>query len=628
MPRSRDVFARATMAHVDSEKWRHVVAYLCDVWNTGRALVVACAVSRMVGGITPIVMLWVWMLTVDAALEVVAGRTASADKVWKYIGLELALAVGADLVSRGGALAARTLGDRFSRAIGIRLMRHAQTFDLSTFEDAEFLDRLERARRETGKRLALLLSLLTIVQDCLGLLTFGVLFSSMSGYLVFFLFLVAIPTCLGETHFAVASHSLFKRRSKDRRLLEYLRYLCASSQAVKEVKTFGLVSYFIDLYGTTAEGMERESNALATRRAIVGAVLNVLTLIGYYGSCVLVLRMFLERIITVGALAFSIRALSRTRALVEHLTSQLAAVTDEIHGISDLYACLNQPGPASRANGSSLTITSIRFGFELRDVGFQYPGAARWALRHVTLRFPMGETIALVGPNGAGKTSLLNLLLGLYKPTEGRILLDGNDLDTYSREDLQRRVGTVFQDFVRYDLSVRENIGFGDVAALNDEARVRAAAAASGSLAMIERFPNGLEQVVGHRFEGGTTLSGGEWQRLALARAYVGQRDVLILDEPTSALDPLAERELFEEMTGVGARRLVILVSHRFSAARLADRVVVLNGGTVQEEGTHDQLVANGGRYATLFEMQAAGYRRSANLAKKPAGSIAADGLF
>jgi len=623
MRRSSDVGPPLTAVYY----LRNIVTYLHDIWNIGPALVGVCVASRVIGGIAPIVMLWVWMLTIDAAFEAVA-ETANAYDVWRYLGIEFALAVAADLVGRGGAVASRRLGDRFGRAISVRLMQHAQEFELPAFEDSEFLDTLERARRETAKPLALLVSLLTIVQDVVGLLAFAVFFAAISGPLVIVLCLVAIPTCLGEAHFAVVSHGLFRRRSKDRRLLEYLRYLCASSQAVKEIKTFGLVSHLTTRYIRTAEDMERESHALATKRATVGAALNTVALVGYYGSCVMVFRMFFERAITVGALAFMIRALSRSRALVEHLTSQIAAVADEIHGVSDLYACLNQPSQPSPKIARAPAIGSIRDGFELRDVGFRYPGAPRWALRHVTLRFSMGETVALVGPNGAGKTSLLNLLLRLYRPTEGRILLDGLDLDSYSPEHWRRRCGAVFQDFMRYDLTVRENIGFGDLAALDDRVRLDTAAAASGASALLSRFSDGYEQVVGHRFEGGATLSGGEWQRLALARSYIGQRDVLILDEPTAALDPIAEREMFEQVAKVGAGRLVILVSHRLSAARLADRVVVLNGGMVQEEGTHDELVANGGRYATLFEMQSRDYRRSGPLAKQPARDIVADGLL
>jgi ATP-binding cassette, subfamily B, bacterial len=594
------------------ETVRRVASYLTDIWKTSPALVSVCVLTRLARAVSPAAMLWIWMLTLDGAVALMTGSSTSARYVWTLIGLELAVTVVTDLLGRWGAVAFGVLSDRFGRQLSVGLMNHAQTFELEAFEDPAFLDMLERARRESGQRLALLMSVLNIGQDLLSVVAFSMLFAALSGWFFLVIFAVAIPACIGETHFAAVSHVMFRRRSKERRFLDYLRYLCAGSQSVKEVKMFGLGPHLAGLYTETARQMEREDKTLATRRALVGGGLNIVALIGYYASYGFVFRMFLEQAITIGMLMFMIRALSRARGHVEQLTSRISDVAQEIRGVNDLYTCMER-APACAVGAPTVRIAcAVRDGFELQDVGFRYPGAPRWALRHISLRLRVGETVALVGPNGAGKTTLVNLLVRFYEPTEGRILLDGIDLRNYEPGDLRKRIGAVFQDFMRYDLTVRENIGFGDLTALGEEARLAAAATVSGASALIGRLPRGYDQILGRRFEGGANLSGGEWQRLALARAFVGNPDVLILDEPTAALDAQAECDLFERMVAAAAGRLVILISHRFSTARVADRLVVLGNGMVQEEGTHEQLLARRGRYAALFEMQAAGYRRAA----------------
>jgi len=592
------------------ETWHRVRSYLADVWETNPRLVSICMVSRIWRALAPAGMLWIWMLTLDGAVDLLTGRRADSRYVWSLIAVECALTVLSDVIARWGTVATSALSDAFGNRLSIRIMNHAQTFEFAEFEDAGFLDTLERARRDSNRRLGLMIVLLEIAQALISVAAFTLLFAALSGWFVVVNVAVAVPVCISELRFAAISHLMFQRRSKDRRFLDYLRFLCASGQSVKEVKMFGLASYLTRRYTATAERMAEEDRTLATRRAVVGGALNIVALLAYYASYAFVFVMFLERSISIGVLMFMVRALSRTRTSVEQLTAHVSGLADEVSSVSDLYGYLERSPRLSAAPSTTRIAGSIRDGFELQDVGFRYPDAPRWALRHVNLRLSIGETVALVGPNGAGKTTLLNLLTRMYEPTEGRILLDGVDLKDYAPDDLRQHISAMFQDFMKYELTVRENIGFGSLTSLNDETRLAAAATTSGSSAVIGRLPQGYEQILGRRFHDGVNLSGGEWQRLALARAFVRDADILILDEPTAALDPLAESELFESLAAICARRLVLLVSHRFSTVRAADRIVVLGGGTLHEEGTHQQLMARRGRYAMLFEMQANGFRR------------------
>jgi ATP-binding cassette subfamily B protein len=422
-----------------------------------------------------------------------------------------------------------------------------------------------------------------------------------------------IPAFLGETHFTTLAYSVLYRWTPQRRLLDYLRLLGASVQSAKEVKIFGLGDYLADRYHHLSDEIYVENKSLAIRRATVGSALNLISTGGYYGAYAVVLVKTLAGGISIGTFTLLTGAFSRSRTYIERLLGGFNDISEQALFLKDLFEFFEmEPTIRSDAHANTAMIPAprpIRSGFEFRNVGFAYPGSDRLVVSNINFRLEPAEKVALIGENGAGKTTLVKLLARLYDPTEGCIQLDGVDLREYDVEDLRREIGVIFQDYLRYDMLARENIGFGKLESLADPGRIQAAAYKSLAKGVIDRLPNGYDQMVGRRFEGGVDLSGGEWQKFALARAYMGDAQLLILDEPTATLDARAEYEVFQRFADLTRGRMAVLISHRFSTVRMADRILVLAGGAIEEEGTHQQLVALAGRYAELFELQAAGYR-------------------
>jgi ATP-binding cassette subfamily B protein len=516
--------------------------------------------------------------------------------------------------------------------MSIRLMQHAATLDLTQFEDPTFYDHLERARRHTTGRIALLTQLLGIGQDLLTLLSLGTALAVHNAWLLALLAAAVLPSFFGETRFAALMYSLSWRWTPQRRQLDYLRYVGASDETAKEVQLFGLAPWLTDRFRVLSSRFYEENKRLSTQRAVVGGGLALVGAAGYYVAYVVILREAVRGAITIGTLTFLASSFDRSRALIQRLLLSASDIYEQSLYLRDLFAFFAiRPSIASRP-GAPAVPRPIREGFVFEQVGFRYQGSERWAVRGIDLRIRPGERIALVGENGAGKTTLAKLLARLYDPTEGRILLDGRDLRDYDLASLRKAIGVIFQDFVRYDMRFDENVGVGEIERVRDYLDGRAAAvagaaapgggngrkppealarAAEQSLAatLLPRFPAGYEQMLGRRFDSGVELSGGEWQKIALARAYMRDAQLLILDEPTAALDARAEYEVFVRFAELMAGRMAVLISHRFSTVRMADRIVVLREGRLVEQGTHDELVAQGGLYAELFSMQAAGYR-------------------
>jgi ATP-binding cassette subfamily B protein len=489
------------------------------------------------------------------------------------------------------------------------MMAHASELDLVSFEDPVFYDKMERARRQTTGRLGMLASLAAMAQQLVTLLSLSVGILAFSPWLLLLLVAAIVPSFLGETRFAMLAYSLLYRWTPERRELDYLRMLGASNSSAKEVKIFGLGGHLTERARDLFDRFYNENRGLAIRRAVTGGALNLLPTLGYYTAYAYILFRALSGTLTVGDLTFLTAAFARSRGLIEQVFSGFSGIAEQAIFVEDLFDFFRtEPSIASKP-GALPGPRPIRSGYEFRDVSFAYPGSGKLVLDQVSCRIDAGERIALVGENGAGKTTFVKLLARLYDPTAGAILLDGVDLREYNVEDLRREIGVIFQDYMRYDMRVLENVGFGRIEALNDDVRIREAAAKAYADSVVAALPLGYSQMLGRRFEGGVDLSGGQWQKIALARAYMRDAQVLILDEPTATLDARAEYEVFLRFAELTRGRMAVLISHRFSTVRMAERILVLENGRILEQGSHEQLVALRGRYAELFDLQAAGYR-------------------
>ena len=599
---------------------RNLPPFLSLVWQTSPALTVVNLSVRAVRALLPVVTLYVGKLIIDEVVRL-AGLSGTPDglRAWHDAGLldtlvtllalELGLAVVSDVLGRLVGLADALLSERFTNATSVRLMEHAATLDLEDFEDSELQDSLERARRQASGRLPLLGQLFGQAQDIVTIVSFGAGLIAYAPGLIVLLLVALVPAFLGEVHFSARSYSLDYGRTPERRELDYVRQTGASVETAKEVKIFGLNAFLIDRYKTLAEGFYRANRALAERRALWGAALTTVGTLGYYVAYGLIAWRTLRGDFTIGDLTFLAGAFRRLRTLLESLLAGFSQVAGQALYLDDLFSFFDVRPEIASAPGARPFPVPIRTGFVFEDVGFIYPGAERWAVRHLSFTLHAGEALALVGENGAGKTTLVKLLARLYDPDEGRILLDGQDLKDYDLDDLRRNIGVIFQDFVRYHLTAADNIAVGRIDARNDRPRIVEAARRSLADEVIAHLPLKYDQVIGKRFRTGVELSGGEWQKVAIARAYMRDAQLLILDEPTAALDARSEFEVFQRFKELSAGKTAVLISHRFSTVRMADRILVLADGQIEAAGTHDELMAQQGRYAELFELQAAGYR-------------------
>jgi ATP-binding cassette, subfamily B, bacterial len=598
---------------------RHVPRLLGLVWRTEPRYVVGILVLRVVRSLVPLAVLWIGKLIVDEVVLAmgVAGRGAGVD--WARLGelvvVELAIALAGEGLARVSALLESLLGDLFANETSVELMRHAATLDLEQFEDAELYDKLERARRQNVGRIGLFTMLLSSVQDAITLATLAAALAVYVPWLLVLLLLAVLPSLLGETHFASLGYSLLYSWTPERRQLDYLRYIGASDVSAKELKLFGLSDFLVDRYDRLSNDFYEANKRLAIRRSLVSTLLAAVGTLGYYGAYGVIIYLTVvgyrspAGLFTIGVLTFLAGSFRQSRDLIQRVLLSLSQVFEQSLYLDDLFSFLAVEPRIRRNPGARQVPVPIRTGVVFENVGFRYPGSERWAVRGLHFSLAPGERIALVGENGAGKTTLVKLLARLYDPVEGRILLDGVDLREYDVDSVRRNVGVIFQDFVRYDFVLRENIAVGNIAAREDESRIETAAQRSLADTVAARLVGRYDQMLGRRFDNGVDLSGGEWQKVALARAYMRDAQLLILDEPTAALDARAEYEVFLRFSELTAGRMAVLISHRFSTVRMADRILVLQGGELVEQGTHEALVAEGGLYAELFHLQAAGYR-------------------
>ena len=525
------------------------------------------------------------------------------------VAAELGLALVSDLTGRLTNLTETLIGDLYANAASLRLMAHAATLDLAQFEDSAEQDRLERARQQVSGRTGLIGTVLGQFQALVTLAALAAGVAAFTPWLVVLIGLAVVPAVLNEWHFTGAGYRLAWFRSPERRRLGYLRFVGASVETAKEVKLFGLSAYLIALYAEVADRLLSETRALAAARARWGFAFASLGTLAYYAAYAVIVWRTVAGSFSVGDLAFLAGAFQRLRGGIEGLLLGLTQITGQAQYLDDFFSFFAVQ-PRIRTPARPLPVPSpIREGLVFEDVGYRYPGTETWALRGLSFAVRAGETVALVGGNGAGKTTIVKLMTRLYDPHEGRVLLDGVPLPAYDLDALRARIGAIFQDFVRFSLTAGENVAVGRIEAAGDAERIAAAAARGLAAPVIERLPGGYAQPLGPLFAGGRDLSGGEWQKIALSRAYMREAEILILDEPTAALDAQAEHDVFARFRELSAGRTAVLISHRFSTVRMADRILVLEGGRVLEEGSHAALMARGGRYAELFTLQAEGYR-------------------
>jgi ATP-binding cassette subfamily B protein len=599
---------------------RNVPTFLRLVWETSPAIMLTQAGLRLVRALLPVATLYVGKLIIDEVLRLAGTPRAGDDlRAWFASGsldtiawllfVEFALAVLSDVLGRTVSLLDSLLSERFSNATSLRLMQHAASLDLEDFEDSELQDSLERARRQAAGRMSLLGQLFGQAQDVVTIASFAAGLFVYAPWLIVLMAIALVPAFIGEAHFNAQSYSLNFARTPERRELDYIRRTGASVETAKEVKIFGLNAFLIDRYRALATSFYDANRQLAKRRATLGSALTALGTVAYYVAYAYIVWRTLHGEFTIGDLTFLAGSFRRLRNLLEDLLMGFSQVAGQALYLDDLFSFFDIRAEITSPPNPRPFPQPIRNGFTFEDVGFRYPGAERWALRHLDFTLHANEVLALVGENGAGKTTLVKLLARLYDPDEGRIVLDGHDLREYDLAELRSNTGVIFQDFVRYHMTAAENIAVGRIEARDDRARIVEAARRSLADEVIAKLPERYEQVIGKVFRGGLDLSGGEWQKIAIARAYMRDAQLLILDEPTAALDARSEFEVFQRFKELSRDKTAVLISHRFSSVRMADRIVVLADGTVEAVGTHDELLRRGGRYAELFELQAAGYR-------------------
>jgi len=588
---------------------RNVPPVLKIVWESGPTVVTLGLVFRLLTSLLPIGLLWIAKLIIDAIVHSVSSHQPVPRSFWWLVAGEFALAVLSGMLTRGIDYLDSLLADNYTRHVSVEVMKHAAELDLLAYEDPVFYDRLERARVQATDRLGMIQSIGRLVQQVITTISLSISILFFSPWLLLLLVAGVVPAFLGESHFAFLGYAKNFRQTPIRRQLDYLRVLGGSREAAKELKLFGLRQFLVGRFTTLSDQIYDENVALSKRRLIAGIFLSMIGTAGYYAAYVYVIWRTVMGALSIGTLTFLSGAILQASSNIQQIFSTVSSIADQALFLTDLLAFFEMR-PTIRSKTNALPAPRpIRLGFEFRNVSFKYPGNSRLVLRDFNFTLHPGERVALIGENGQGKTTIVKLLTRLYDPVEGQVLLDGIDLREYDLDDLYREIGVIFQDFMRYEMTARENIAVGRIEDIDNMDHLREAAQKSMADEVIERVPEKYDQMLGRRFEYGVDLSGGEWQKVALARAYLRQAQVLILDEPTAALDARSEFEVFRRFAELTEGKMALFISHRFSTVRMADRIVVLEDGRIAEDGSHEVLTRMGGRYAEMFEMQAASYR-------------------
>jgi len=588
---------------------RNLPRFFTLIWQTSRRFTLINVVLRLIKSVIPLAMLYVGKLIIDEIVLLIEVSEPDPTYLWWLLGAELGLAIISDVINRGITLVDILLGDLFSNQTSVEIIQHAARLDMYQFENPEFYDKLERARRQTSSRTALMSQVLQQLQEFITVLTLGAGLIAFNPWLILILVIAVIPSFLGESHFNQRSYSLTRSWTPERRELDYLRYIGASDTTAKEVKIFNLSDFLANRFAELSHQYYLANRKIAVQRAGWGVLLSALGTLAYYGAYVVIALQTISGAITLGTLTFLTGSFARMRGMLQSIMNRFSRITESALYLQDLFDFLELE-PSIKTESDSVPFPdTVQRGFTFENVGFRYPGTDKWAIRNLSFQLRPGEKLALVGENGAGKTTLVKLLARLYDPSEGRILIDGVDLRTINLESLRRNIGIIFQDYIRFQLKAKENLAVGNIDQLANLDLIEASAQKSMANEVIDELPERYEQFLGKRFKDGVDLSGGQWQKIALGRAYMRDAQLLILDEPTAALDARAEHEVFLRFSELIEGKSAVLISHRFSTVRMADRILFLENGQLLELGTHQELLEKGGKYAELFQLQAQGYQ-------------------
>lgn len=586
----------------------YIPRFFKEIWNTNKKLFLGSAFCRLIGAVLPVIILWIGKIIIDEIILQTKLEVTDLTQLWTYVGIEFGLIVLSDLVSRAIQLTDSLLGDAYSIDTSVRIIKKTNQIDISLLEDSEFYDKLERARTQTTSRVGLMSNALGEVQSLISIATLVAGLIYFEPYLIILLVLSIIPAFINEIWFSQQQYSLARGWTAERRELDYLRFIGANDKTAKEIKLFGLTDFVVDRFKNLSQEYYDLNKKLAIKRSALGFAFNVLGTLSYYGAYVFIIYRVISGVITLGELTFLSGAFNRLTRNLQDFFSKFTRISESALYLKDYFEFIDisiQP----KHNEDIPLPEKIKEGFEFINVRFSYPESDNEILKGISFKIKAGEKLAFVGQNGAGKTTLTKLLLRFYEPTSGEILLDGININRFDKAQYQAFFGVIFQDFFKYEFTVRENIAIGDISQIDNQEKIENAAELSLANQVVSELKKGYDQQLGKRFAKGQELSGGQWQKVALARAYMKDAKVMILDEPTSALDAKAESDVFERFIGLTEDKTSIIISHRFSTVRQANKILVLDEGRVLEMGTHEDLMANKSLYADLFKLQAEGYQ-------------------